>query len=129
MSRLAVLSLRAACELVMEAKLDALMVEVCESRKELLELRPCGCILSKEMMRIRITGSKANQLRQGDEVVVARTGSRSCPVAMLEHFMAVNNMSPDDQRYIFRPLQRTKNVESLRETGWISDTCLRDLFN
>ena len=43
--------------------------------------------------------------------------------------MAVNNMSPDDQRYTFRPLQRTKNGESLRETGRISDTCLRELFN
>ena len=77
---------------------------------EVLELRPCDCIVSKEMMRICI---KMDQLRQGDEVVVARTGSRTCPVAMLEHFTAVNNMSPDDQRYIFRPLQRTKNDESL----------------
>jgi len=70
-----------------------------------------------------------DQLRRGDEVVVPRTGSRTFPVTMLEHFMAVNNMSPDDQRYIFRPLQRTKNGESLRESGWISDTCLRDLCN
>ena len=33
---------------------------------EVLELRPCDCILSKEMMRIRITGNKTDQLRQGD---------------------------------------------------------------
>ena len=78
---------------------------------------------------MHFTGSKMDQFRQGDEVVVARTGSRTCPVTMLEHFMAVNNMSPDDQRYIFRQLQRTKNGESLRETGWISDTCIRELFN
>ena len=61
--------------------------------------------------------------------MVARTGSQTCPVAMLERFMAINNMSQDDQRYIFRPLQRTKNGERLREAGRISDTCLRDLFN
>jgi len=44
-------------------------------------------------------------------------------------FMAIKNMSQDDQRYIFRPLQRTKNGERLRETGRLSDTCLRDHFN
>jgi len=84
---------------------------------EVLELRPCDCIVSEKMMKIRITGSKTDQLRQGDELVVARTGSRTCPVTMLERFMAINNMSQDDQRYIFRPLQRTKNGERLREAG------------
>ena len=96
---------------------------------EVLELRPCDCIISGEMMKIRITGSKTDQLRQGDELLVARTKSRTCPVAMLERYMAINHISQDDQRYFFRPIQKMKNGEKLRESGRISATCLRDLFN
>ena len=39
------------CELVMEAKLDALMVEVCESRKELMELEEKFSSSLSEMKR------------------------------------------------------------------------------
>ena len=96
---------------------------------EVLELRPCDCIVSEEMVKIHISGSKNDQQRKGDEVLVARTKSCTCPVAMLERYMAVNSIPQDDQRYIFRPIQKTKNGERLREYGKISDTCLRDLFN
>ena len=50
-----------------------------------------------------------DQLREGDELVIARTGNRTCPVAMLERYMG--SISQDDQRYLFRPIQRTKNGE------------------
>ena len=43
--------------------------------------------------------------------------------------MVVNYIPCDDQRYLFRLIQKTKNGEKLRESGKISDTCLRDLFN
>ena len=43
--------------------------------------------------------------------------------------MVLNNIPCDDQRYLFRPIQKTKNGEKLRGSGKISDTCLRDLFN
>ena len=50
---------------------------------EVLELRSYDIVIS-EMMSVRNTGSKTDQLRQGDEVLLARTGSCTCPVAMLE---------------------------------------------
>ena len=37
-------------------------------------------------------------------------------------------MTLDDQRFLFRPIQRTKHGESLRQSGKISYTCLRELF-
>ena len=51
---------------------------------EVLELRPCDIVISEEMMKLCITSSKTDQLRQGDKALLARTGSRTCPVAMLE---------------------------------------------
>ena len=32
---------------------------------EVLELRPCDCVMSEGMMKVHITGSKTDQLRQG----------------------------------------------------------------
>ena len=95
---------------------------------ELICLRPCDFEISQEMMKIKILKSKTDQLRQGDELLIARTGNRTCPVAMLERYMHRIAMAPDDQRFLFRPIQRTKHDESLRQSGKISYTCLRDLF-
>ena len=93
---------------------------------ELICLRPCDFEISREMMKIKILKCKTDQLRQGDELLIARTGNRTCPVAMLERYMHRTAMAPDDQRFLFRPIQRTKHGKSLR--GKISYTCLRDLF-
>ena len=60
---------------------------------EVLNLRFCDSELSGDMMKIRILTSKTDQLRQGDELVVVRTGSSTCPVAMLERYMAITGMS------------------------------------
>ena len=95
---------------------------------ELISLRPCDFELSQEMMKIRIIQSKTDQWRQGDELVIARTGNCTCPVAMLERYMRRTSMCWNDQRYLFRPIQRTKNGEVLRQSGKISYTCMRELF-
>jgi len=94
-----------------------------------LTLRSCDCEISEEMIKVRIVTSKTDQLRQGNELLVARTRSRTCPVAMLERYMAMTGISWSDQAFFFRPIQRTKNGESLKDSGKISHPCLWDLFN
>ena len=96
--------------------------------EELVELRPCDIIFSKEMITVKIRKSKGDQLRQGDEVLIVRIGSKTCPVAMLERYMVRTSTSRIDQRFLFRPIQRSKNGEELRSIGQISYSCLRDLF-
>ena len=95
---------------------------------ELVNLKPCNLEIRDDMLRIRIGRSKTDQLRQGDEVLIARTSSRTCPVAILESYMKQTGMSWDDHRFLFRPIQKTKRGEMLRESGQISYSCLRDLF-
>ena len=51
---------------------------------ELSKLRCCDITFNASHMVIRISSSKTDQYRQGDNVVVARTGSSKCPVTMLE---------------------------------------------
>ena len=72
---------------------------------ELVNLRSMDIKIEGNTMRIHIVRSKTNQLRQGDEVVVARTNSATCPVAMLEKYMARTRTPWDDQRFLFRPIQ------------------------
>ena len=51
---------------------------------ELVQLRPCDVEIDGSMAKLRIRQSKTDQLRKGDEVLIARTGSHTCQVAMLE---------------------------------------------
>jgi len=55
------LSLRVACELVVEAKLDALMVEVSESRKELEELEKFLSSLNEMKQEVNATQERTAQ--------------------------------------------------------------------
>ena len=62
-------------------------------------------------------------------MLVARTKSSTCPVAMIERYLSRTNTEWSDQCFLFQPIQRTKRGESLRGSGKISYSCLRDLFN
>ena len=62
------------------------------SFSKLINLRPCDVKIAQEIMMIKIQYSKTDQWRLGDEVLVARTANKTCPVAMLEHYMWVTDM-------------------------------------
>ena len=53
---------------------------------ELAKLRCCDITFSHTLMSIHILSSKTDQYRQGDSVLVGRTGSSTCPVGMLERY-------------------------------------------
>ena len=76
-------------------------------------------------VEIKIRSSKNDQLRQGDRVLVARSGKLTCPVAMLERYMAMGGLS-SSSGILFRPL--TRGGEQLRPTGKLSHTRLRELL-
>ena len=96
---------------------------------ELICLRPCDFEVSQDMMKIRIERSKTDQLRQGDELVIVRTGNRTCPIAILEKYMERMGMCWQDQLCLFRPTQKMKLGNRLRQSGKISYNCLRESFH
>ena len=93
----------------------------------LVNLRACDFAINKEMMTIRIRKSKTDQLRQGDEVLIARTNSDICLVARFERYLNKVGMTTRDQRFIFRAILKTKHGERLRNDGQISYSCMRSL--
>ena len=95
---------------------------------ELINFKPCDFELQDDRMRIHIEHSKTDQLRQGDEVLIARTKSDTCPIAMLGCYMLRTGMTWTDHRFLFRPIQKTKKGEMVIPSGQISYSCLQDLF-
>ncbi len=95
---------------------------------EATELRCCDISFAPDSMSVHIRSSKTDQYRQGDSVLVARTGPPTCPVAMLERYFALANLSPSSTRPIFRAITRTKQGERLRASGSLSYTRMRELF-
>ena len=69
------------------------------------------------MLIIHLPHSKTDQLRKGDEVVIARTGNSTCPVAMLEIYMSRTSTAWDEKRQLFRSICRTGKCEKLRESS------------
>ena len=72
---------------------------------ELAILRCCDAILH---ISIHIVSSKTDQYRQGDSIVVARTGSQTCPVAMLKRYYAMAALPNQSRLRVFRGIVVTK---------------------
>ena len=79
-------------------------------------------------MSVQIRSSKTDQYRQGDKVLIARTGSSTCPVAMMEHYFRLGSLSQSSSQALFRGITKTKNGERLRASGSLSYTRMRELF-
>ena len=61
-------------------------------------------------------------------MVVARAGSPTCPVAMLERYFSMAVLTKESKLRLFRGIISTKNGERLWSQGGLSYTRLRELF-
>jgi len=94
---------------------------------ELSNIRPCDIKFDVDHITIAIPKSKGDQLRQGDEVVIARTNASSCPVTMLEQYMIKAKIQADSRLFLFRPIVAGK-IPRLRDSGQLSRTRLAELI-
>ena len=79
-------------------------------------------------MSVVIRSSKTDQYRQGDVVPVARTGTATCPVAMMEHYYRIGKIAHDSCLPLFRGITNTKFGQRLRASGSLSYIQMRELF-
>ena len=79
-------------------------------------------------MVIKVLSSKTNQLRQGDEVVVVRSGSATCPVVCLEQYCKLAGIDSASTERLFRAISHTRNGEKLRNSGSLSYSRVRELL-
>ena len=78
-------------------------------------------------MTIKVEKSKTDQLRLGDEVVIAQSGGNICPVFLLKAYLRKLDIDPHSSEFIFRPLVKTKSSYKLVKSDKpISYTTFRD---
>ena len=79
-------------------------------------------------MIIKVEKSKTDQLRQGDEVIIAQSGGTACPVStILRDYLSRLNIDPHSDELIFRQLVKTKSSYKLvNKDKPISYTTFRD---
>ena len=95
---------------------------------EISKLCPIDLTIDEDKLIIKIRSSKTDQWRKGNEVVISRMGSATCPVGMLERYLSLGKINLDDRRYLFRGITKTKNGESLRVSGSLTYSRLRELL-
>ena len=61
---------------------------------EIAQIRCSDLQFSSTDVRIKVQQSKTVQYRDGNEVIIGRTGNVTCPVAMLERYMTMANLKP-----------------------------------
>lgn len=95
---------------------------------ELSKIKESDVQFFPEHMEIFVQSSKTDQFREGARVLIARTGSPCCPVAMLERYMSLANIKDKQDEPLFRGLISTKAGQKLRKSGSLSYTRVRELI-
>ena len=86
---------------------------------DLVRLRCCDIKFEERHMSVHLTASKTDQYCQGDSVMVARTKSTTCPVAMMEWYVAAAKVSLTSSLCLFRGIIKTKHGKHLRASGML----------
>ena len=85
--------------------------------EEVVSLQCCDVQFHSGYMVIKVLSSKTDQLWEGDEVVVFRSGSATCPVVSLERYYRLAGIDSASTKRLFRAICHTKNGEKLRDSG------------
>ena len=64
---------------------------------ELINTQPCHLSFSDDMLMLFLLLSKTDQLRKGNEMIITRTKTQTCPVTMLEKYMEMGKIAKDSQ--------------------------------
>lgn len=97
---------------------------------ELANLRSSDIVLFTSHVKLFLFKSKTDIYREGRDVVIARTGSVTCPVNMLERYLKLADIQKTSREFIFRPLYlcKSENTFKLRPTGQLTYTRAREIF-
>ena len=69
--------------------------------EEVLNIRMSHIRFYEGFMTIKVDKSKTDQLRQGDEVVIAQSEANVCPVFLHKDSLKKLDISPDSSEFIF----------------------------
>ena len=67
-------------------------------------------MFNEQGMVVKIVLSKTDQFREGASLVIASTGTSTCPVGMMERYYTVAGLVPALPEKFFRAMVHTKTV-------------------
>ena len=76
---------------------------------ELANLRVSDISMFQSHINVKIRRSKTDQLRNGDELVIAATGTACCPMLWIKHYFELAKLNKTSEDFMFRALYRLKN--------------------
>lgn len=80
---------------------------------EISELRCNDLVFHEDHVVLKITKSKTDVYRQGKEVLIAKGSTCACPYEMLKRYLDVSKQSLDSEKYLFRPINKSKTISKL----------------
>lgn len=80
---------------------------------ELIKLQCSDISFSSESMRVSIQSCKTDQYREGDKVVITRTGTPTYPVNMIIRYFDMAKLTVQSSEKVFRGIVHTKESEIL----------------
>ena len=95
---------------------------------ELIKLKCSDITINAESMIINVASSKTDQYREGSSLVVARTGTETCPVSMLERYFTMGGLCHTSHERVFRGITKTRTGEKLRKSGGLSYSRAREIL-
>ena len=78
----------------------------------------------EEHLDLFIASSKTDKLRNGDSVLIVRTGNSTCPVGIIQRYINATKEPSLSNNYLLRPINAKK--QALRE-GKLSYTRIREV--
>ena len=95
---------------------------------ELAQLKESDVVICPEHMELFVEASKTDQFQDGAWVVIARTQSKFCPVAMMERYSNMAAIETHGDQFLCSGLVNTKTGAWLWENGGLSYTRSRELI-
>jgi len=97
---------------------------------ELANLRRSDIKFYSSHIVLHLEKSKTDIYREGKDVFIAKTGSITCPVDLLQRYLNLANFSENSTEFLFRSLSfcKSSNTYKLRNSGPISYTRAREIL-
>ena len=80
---------------------------------ELCHIKCTDIHFTQDYVKLIIPKSKTDQYRQGNEVLIAKTGNNTCPYAMLLKYIESCSVNIHTNHYLFKPMYGTKSGAKL----------------
>ena len=94
---------------------------------EVSNIRLSNIVFHPDYLSIKIPKSKNDQLRQGDQVLIARSGSITSPLAILDRYTKAAGITQGSEEHLFRGITEGKS-QALRTSGTLSYTRFSELL-